>query len=80
MAEDNDNSITLSAHAVAALAEFNAEKDSLRAKFDELQAEAEGHVHGSLSMEAFTENWNESQFWYSEETANILANQFDCAR
>jgi len=26
-------------------------------------------------MDAFTENWNESQFWYSQETASILANQ-----
>lgn len=26
-------------------------------------------------MEAFTEDWNVSQFWYSDETATILARQ-----
>ncbi|KAI0206010.1 putative N6-adenine methyltransferase-domain-containing protein [Astrocystis sublimbata] len=28
-----------------------------------------------LSIHTFTEDWNESQFWYSDETANLLANQ-----
>lgn len=26
-------------------------------------------------MEAFTEDWNASQFWYSDETATVLAKQ-----
>ena len=52
---------TLSAHALAALAAFNADKDEHAKKFDKLKAEAE--ADGPLSMEAFTEDWNESQFW-----------------
>ncbi|PSR90855.1 putative N6-adenine methyltransferase-domain-containing protein [Coniella lustricola] len=28
-----------------------------------------------LSMETFGEDWNESQFWYSDETATLLAHQ-----
>ncbi|KAI0906947.1 putative N6-adenine methyltransferase-domain-containing protein [Ustulina deusta] len=28
-----------------------------------------------LSIHAFTEDWNESQFWYADETANLLASQ-----
>ncbi|KAJ4388014.1 Protein-lysine N-methyltransferase efm5 [Gnomoniopsis smithogilvyi] len=28
-----------------------------------------------LSMETFGEDWNESQFWYSDETASVLARQ-----
>ncbi|KAI1175319.1 putative N6-adenine methyltransferase-domain-containing protein [Nemania sp. FL0916] len=28
-----------------------------------------------LSIHTFTEDWNESQFWYSDETANLLAAQ-----
>jgi len=28
-----------------------------------------------LSMDSFTEDWNESQFWYSDETAKTLAEQ-----
>jgi hypothetical protein len=26
-------------------------------------------------MDAFTEDWNASQFWYSDETAMVLARQ-----
>lgn len=63
----------LSAHALAALAEFNAERDVHQSKFDKLKAQAEEDA--PLSMEAFAENWNESQFWYSDETAGLLANQ-----
>ncbi|EQB54232.1 hypothetical protein CGLO_05957 [Colletotrichum gloeosporioides Cg-14] len=68
---------TLSSHALAALAEFNAEKDAHQEKFEKLQAQAEANAAGGapLSMEAFTEDWNESQFWYSDETANLIAGQ-----
>lgn len=52
---------TLSAHALAALAEFNAEKDERAKRFEKLKAAAE--ADGPLSMDAFTEDWNESQFW-----------------
>ena len=34
---------------------------------------AAGPGEAPLSMEAFTEDWNESQFWYAEETAALLA-------
>jgi NADH dehydrogenase (ubiquinone) 1 alpha subcomplex subunit 9 len=56
----------LSSHALAALAEFNAEKDAHEQKFERLKADAEAHAAASaglLSMDAFTEDWNESQFW-----------------
>ncbi|ODA81552.1 hypothetical protein RJ55_00052 [Drechmeria coniospora] len=71
---DSDDEIALSADTLAALAEFHAERDSAQAKFKELQAEAEVE-NGPLSMEAFGEDWNESQFWYSNETASALAHQ-----
>jgi hypothetical protein len=56
---------TLSSHALAALAEFNAEKDARRERFEELKAAVENsHARGRiLSMDAFGEDWNESQFW-----------------
>ncbi|PNY26732.1 Protein-lysine N-methyltransferase EFM5 [Tolypocladium capitatum] len=63
MADKCDEPMALSAHALAALAEFKAEKDAHQAKFDTLQAEVEAGA--PLSMEAFTEDWNESQFWVS---------------
>lgn len=55
----------LSSHALAALAEFNAEKDAHQERFEKLRAQAEANAAGGgvLSMEAFTEDWNESQFW-----------------
>ncbi|CCE27577.1 probable NADH2 dehydrogenase (ubiquinone) 40K chain [Claviceps purpurea 20.1] len=72
MTED-DQSLMLSAHALAALAEFNAERDAHQSKFDELKAQADKDAQ--FSMEAFAEDWNKSQFWYSDETAELLADQ-----
>ncbi|KAI1635790.1 putative N6-adenine methyltransferase-domain-containing protein [Biscogniauxia mediterranea] len=34
-----------------------------------------GEVVGEVSMDAFGEDWNESQFWYNDETANLFARQ-----
>lgn len=60
----------LSSHALDALEEFYADRDARAKQFEELQAEAEekaaaGGVGAKqpLSMEAFNEDWNESQFW-----------------
>ncbi|TDZ35115.1 Protein-lysine N-methyltransferase EFM5 [Colletotrichum spinosum] len=75
--DSDDEPITLSSHALAALAEFNAEKDAHHEKFEKLKAQAEANAAGggALSMDAFTEDWNESQFWYSDETAKTIAGQ-----
>ncbi|WYZ43045.1 hypothetical protein EsH8_VI_000744 [Colletotrichum jinshuiense] len=75
--DSDDEPLTLSSHALAALAQFNAEKDSRREKFEKLKAQAEADAAGEvpLSMEAFTEDWNKSQFWYSDETAKLYAEQ-----
>jgi hypothetical protein len=73
MADSDDEPIALSAHTLAALAEFNAEKDAHADKFAKLRAAAEADA--PLSMEAFAEDWNASQFWYSEETAGLYARQ-----
>ncbi|KAG5932290.1 hypothetical protein E4U59_007593 [Claviceps monticola] len=73
MMTEDDQSLMLSAHALAALAEFNAERDAHQSKFDELKAQADKDAR--FSMEAFAEDWNKSQFWYSDETAELLADQ-----
>jgi hypothetical protein len=57
----NHHISTLSAHALAALKSFEAEKDEHQAKFQKLKAEAENNA--LLSIDAFSEDWNESQFW-----------------
>lgn len=79
MAEEDDEPITLSSHALDALKDFYADRDARAKQFEELKAvseeEASGRAQQPLSMEAFTEDWNESQFWYSEETANLLARE-----
>ncbi|KAK4068472.1 uncharacterized protein Triagg1_7411 [Trichoderma aggressivum f. europaeum] len=73
MSDSDDEPITLSAHALAALKSFEAERDEHQAKFQRLKDEAESN--SLLSIDTFQEDWNESQFWYSEETANILATE-----
>ncbi|KAI8627504.1 putative N6-adenine methyltransferase-domain-containing protein [Xylariaceae sp. FL1651] len=79
----NGDDRTLSASSLAALQEFYSERDAHTEKFEKLKAQVEadhqdraaGGPAPELSIHAFTEDWNESQFWYSDETANLLANQ-----
>ncbi|KAF7544261.1 hypothetical protein G7Z17_g10095 [Cylindrodendrum hubeiense] len=91
MYDSDDEPITLSSHALAALAEFQAEKDVRQQNFEKLKTgittgagagpEAGGLAATAadddepLSMSTFAEDWNESQFWYSDESANVLAEQ-----
>lgn len=85
MTDSDDEPITLSSHALAALQEFYGERDAHADKFEKLKTAAEkqhddaaataGAPTQPLSMDAFTEDWNESQFWYSDETATLLATQ-----
>ncbi|ROW01825.1 hypothetical protein VPNG_07832 [Cytospora leucostoma] len=91
MADSDDEPITLSAHALDALKDFYTDRDARAKRFEQLRAEAEQRAASGgggggcgaaestlkypLSMEAFGEDWNESQFWYSDETATLLAKQ-----
>lgn len=70
---------TLSSHALAALAEFNAEKDAHRQQYENLRVEDDSDGDGDdkpLSMAAFTEDWNESQFWVRNQ--NFAAKTVGC--
>ncbi|WZH46522.1 Protein-lysine N-methyltransferase EFM5 [Fusarium acuminatum] len=95
MSFDDEEPISLSSHALAALAEFHAEKDAHEKNFEKLRTGAapragaglgvvepededpvtEDVDNEPLSMAAFTEDWNESQFWFLDETALALADQ-----
>ncbi|KAI0165075.1 putative N6-adenine methyltransferase-domain-containing protein [Hypoxylon sp. FL1284] len=76
MTYSDEEPITLSSHALAALQEFYGERDAHAEKFEKLKVAAEERHDGqALSMDAFVEDWNESQFWYSDETATLLAKQ-----
>jgi hypothetical protein len=57
------------------LKEFYGERDARQKQFEALKSQAEDDFDGKLSMDAFTEDWNVSQFWYSDETATVLARQ-----
>lgn len=65
----------LSGDALSALKEFYGERDARQKQFEALKSQAEEDFDGKLSMDAFTEDWNVSQFWYSDETATVLARQ-----
>lgn len=67
----------LSTDALDALKQFYTERDSRQKAFEDLKNEAENEFDSSkqLSMEAFTEDWNASQFWYNDDTATQLAKQ-----
>ncbi|CAA9965784.1 n-6 adenine-specific dna methyltransferase 2 [Pyrenophora teres f. maculata] len=73
--EHDDEIPQLSGDALAALKEFYGERDARQKQFEELKGKAEDDFEGKLSMDAFTEDWNASQFWYSDETATVLARQ-----
>ncbi|KAI9822898.1 MAG: hypothetical protein M1832_002923 [Thelocarpon impressellum] len=74
--EDEDEPVTLSAAAAEALKEFYQEEDSRQKQFEDLKAQVDDEVkQQDLTIEAFAEDWNASQFWYDDETATTLAKQ-----
>ncbi|EHL00727.1 putative N(6)-adenine-specific DNA methyltransferase 2 [Glarea lozoyensis 74030] len=73
MAPDDDEPITLSGNALSALQEFYSDRDALAQKFEDLKKVAEDDFDGdgqkevkTLSMDAFGESWQDSQFWNKE--------------
>ncbi|KAH8661411.1 putative N6-adenine methyltransferase-domain-containing protein [Tricladium varicosporioides] len=80
--EKREEKKALSSNALNALKDFYAERDARQRQFEDLKAVAEKQhdttrsgEYKPLSMEAFAEDWNESQFWYSDETATALAEE-----
>ena len=72
MESDDDDIPQLSAETFAALKEFYKEEDDREV----LKSEAGGKNHvASCDMNIFSEDWNLSQFWYSEETSKTLARE-----
>lgn len=80
MSDSDDEPITLSAHALAALQEFKSEEKQRLEKFESLyqasedkfadqQQQQPGHI---ITIDDFKEDWQLSQFWYADETAKIL--------
>lgn len=74
---DDDDIIQLPSDTLQLLQEFQLEKDARAKQFEDLKqaAEAKFDTDGPLSMELFGEDWNASQFWYTDATARTLARQ-----
>lgn len=71
---DSDDDLVLSAHALAALLQFRAEESERKDAFEKLQRQLEERFQRQrFSIDAFKEDWQLSQFWYTEATATVLA-------
>ncbi|WPH04311.1 Hypothetical protein R9X50_00720000 [Acrodontium crateriforme] len=81
--DSDDDVLQLPADTLKALEEFNSERDARAKHFEDLKVQSESdfrNASGQLSMELFGEDWNQSQFWYTDDTAQKLARQlFDGA-
>lgn len=76
--EDDDDALQLPADTLQLLQQFNTDKEQQSKKFEDLKKQAENaYANGNtkLSMDLFGEDWNASQFWYTDETATTLAKQ-----
>lgn len=70
---DSDEEIVLSSHALAALQQFKAEEDARIKHFEELKTKSQEQFDKrQVTIDAFQEDWQLSQFWYADETAAIL--------
>ena len=73
---DSEDELALSAHALAALQEFRQEEQQRQEQFERLYRETDEEFQKKKKQEGmnlFKEDWQLSQFWYSDETANLLA-------
>ncbi|ODV83261.1 hypothetical protein CANARDRAFT_9834 [[Candida] arabinofermentans NRRL YB-2248] len=77
MSESDDEMPTLSAHALAALMQFKNEEEERTKLFETMYQAADDKFEErkQVSIDDFKEDWQLSQFWYNDETANILADE-----
>ncbi|KAI5813822.1 putative N6-adenine methyltransferase-domain-containing protein [Pyronema omphalodes] len=74
MTFEDDEELQLPADTLNLLAEFMKEKDEQERRFEDLKKKAEqDHEDRIASMLDFSEDWNQSQFWYEDKTACELA-------
>ncbi|AET40560.1 protein-lysine N-methyltransferase Ecym_6177 [Eremothecium cymbalariae DBVPG len=73
---DSEIELSLSSNALAALQEFRQEEQERQDKFQQLYNKADEEFERNKKQQGmmlFKEDWQLSQFWYSDETAEILA-------
>ncbi|GEQ69860.1 hypothetical protein JCM33374_g3535 [Metschnikowia sp. JCM 33374] len=72
--DSDDEPLALSAATLAALQQFKQEETERKQQFEKLfQKSEEQFERQQFSIDTFQENWQLSQFWYTDETADILA-------
>lgn len=72
--DSDDEPLTLSAATLAALQQFKQEEQSRKEDFDKLYQQLEENFERrKFSIDQFKEDWQLSQFWYSDETSDVLA-------
>ncbi|SCV02747.1 LAME_0H04852g1_1 [Lachancea meyersii CBS 8951] len=69
----DDIECTLSSDTLKALQEFRQEEQEREASFKQLYDAAQNDFENQKVMDLFKEDWQLSQFWYDEETADLLA-------
>lgn len=74
----SDYELTLSLDTLKALQEFKIEEEERIKSFEKLEKEAQEKYELSkekreMGMKLFKEDWQLSQFWYNDETADTLA-------
>ncbi|KAK6455074.1 putative N6-adenine methyltransferase-domain-containing protein [Scheffersomyces xylosifermentans] len=72
--DSDDEPLTLSAHALAALSEFKTEEKERLEKFEAMYKSSEEQFdkNQTISIDVFQEDWQLSQFWYTDMTAATL--------
>lgn len=71
--DSDDEPLALSAATLAALQLFRQEETARKEQFDKLFQQLEERFDKQFSIDAFTEDWQLSQFWYADKTAETLA-------
>ena len=76
MDDDDDDVPQLPADTLQLMKNFKSEREAAEKQFEDMKTQSENAFDsrsGKLSMELFGEDWNASQFWYTDATAQILA-------
>lgn len=70
----DDEPLSLSSYALAALEEFKKEENERQENFASLykKSEEDFAAQKDITIDTFQEDWQLSQFWYSHSTAEIL--------
>lgn len=74
--DSDDELLTLSSHALGALQEFKKEETDRIKAFESLNDKAQKDFDAAkneVSIDLFQEDWQLSQFWYTDETSLTLA-------